>query len=766
MSSMNLGSLFVTLNADSKGLASGMARASEVVEKFAKETKKLANDVAQVSGGLLALGGAAVGLAATVDSKAAASMARLEKSTKLVAVQVADILRPAVDQLAKTFRKLADWIAGLDPEVKKNLATWAIWAAQIAVAAKAIGTIFGLLDGVAGAFGAMAKAIAAVGIVPLLEVAIVVAGLIALVIVLHRAWRKNWLGIQDVVQDVVTWFQDSFTGLGGFLKSFWDFQIDGVAAFVDVLLSALEVVERVSGKKIGGENGVAGLRAGFKGMFDDLKSGAFFAEAIKFGKKIGTDVGDAALEEIGIIKAEVMKKLGLSGGLSSGGKARQPSMGKNPIRSGALQPDLFKGAVNFGQEFLHEAKRMDAQAKKLADAREKELHERLKIISDLNEVKRLGKASATGDLTGLTDQEKQKVTADTGGAWKDLTEAQKNFGNFAERMGPTLLSSLGKAGQSISNIIQGATTGGPFGALMATILEIVQTMASFQNLLADLAFVFERIGQFLEPLIGTIFDFVGDVLAVVIESLAPIFTALQPLFTALIEPLRALTPIFGLLGYLFAALGPVIEVLARITGALVSVLKPIIQGLFYVVKGVLMVIVGAVTGLGKALMGIWNAIVDAIAWVVEGVVNILTAGLGGKAVGDSIRAGKGNLAVIEDPMKALVDATWDSEMATTAQTAATWDVFRANKETAGSAREVAEALSNVPSGYKVALARFQAETPMGGSMDGGDGSIVVGTIIIQGVTGLDPVVMAEKIRQASKARKALLTGSGFSGGEP
>lgn len=765
MSTMNLGSLFVTLNADSKGLARGMARASEIVEKFAKETKKLANDVAQVSGGLLALGGAAVGLAATVDKSAAASMARLEKSTKLVAVQVADVLRPAVESLASTFRKLADWIAGLDPEVKKNLATWAIWAAQVAVAAKAVGTLFGLLDGVAGAFGAFSKAIAAIGIVPLLEVAVVVGVIIAAVVVLHRAWRKNWLGIQEIVNTVVESIRLQFSALGELMHMFWVGQVTAVEKFIDGLLDVLELIEKVTGKKIGGDNGVGGLRAGFKGMFEDLKSGTFFTEAIKFGKSVGQSIVDATLEEIAIITKEVQGALGLKNGLSSGGSARQPWDGKkNPLRSGALQPDLFKGAVNFGQEFLHESARMDAQAKKLADARERELHTRLKIVSDLNDVKRLGRASASGDLRGLTDQEKQRVTADTGGAWKDLTEAQKNFGNFAERMGPTLLAGLGKAGQSISNIIQGAATGGPIGAVMAAIMEVVQTMASFQRLLADLAFTFERVGQFLEPLIGTIFDFVGDVLAVVVESLAPVFSALQPLFTALIEPLRAITPIIGLLGYLFASLGPVIEVLARITGALVSALKPVIQGLFYVVKGVMMIIVGAVSGLGKALMGIWNAIVDAIAWVVEGVVNILTAGIGGKAIGDSIRSGKGNLGTIEDPMKALVDATWDTEMAMTAQTASTWDVFRANKEAAGSAREVAEALSNVPSGYKVAAARFRAESPM--EDDGGSDTIAVGSLVIQVMGEIDTDVLIENVRSATKRRKATRTGSGFSGGEP
>jgi phage-related protein len=761
MASMNLGSLFVTLNADSKGLASGMARASEIVEKFAKETKKLANDVAQVSGGLLAMGGAAVAMAASVDKNAAASMARLEKSTKLVAVQVFDILKPAVESLAVTFRKLADWIAGLDPEVKKNLATWAIYAAQVAVAAKAIGTIFGLLDATAGAFGAMAKAVAAVGIVPLLEVAVVIGGVIALVIFLHRAWRKNWGGIQEVVADVVSGFQDTFSGFATFMKGVWDFQVSAVEKFVMAILEAIDAVQELTGKKL---IDTGYLKAGFKGLFEDLRSGQFIAEGIKFGKTVGQEIADATLEEIGIIKNEVMKKMGLGGGLSSGGVARQPNTGvTKALKSGALYDGqaLQKNMINFGDAFEHEAAALDKAAAKVAKAHEAELQARLKMAGDAQRMVTLAKASATGDLTGLTDTEKKRVTSDTGGAWADLTKAQQNFGNFAERMGPTLLGALGKAGQSIANIIQGATTGGPWGAVVAAVVEVVQTMPSFGRLLEDLAFAFERVGQMIEPMLGGIFDFIEDLLAVAIEALAPLFQALTPIFASLIEPLNAILPIIGLVALLFSAIAPALEMVASLLSGLFVVLKPIIQGLFYVVKGIFIVVGGAIAGIMMALTWVWNAIIDAIAFLVEGIVNILTLGVGGKAVGDDIRKAKGQFKSFDDPMKDLVTATWDEQAASTAITAAKWDEVRASKEAGAAAQEVAEAFSNVPSGYKIAQAQYNAQAPMGG---GGGENFIIGQVVIQAQSGLDPEQMANIIRMQAQKRKAALTGSGFSGG--
>ncbi len=647
MGAQNLGTLFVRLNADSKALLKGFASASAAVEKFAKETKKLANDVAQVGGALLLMGGAAMKLAASVDRGAARSMDNLERSTKLLAVQVADVLRPAVDQLAKSFRTAADYFAGLDPETKKQIATWAVLAAQLAVAAKALGMVMGLLDGVAGALGAVFKAVGAIGIAGLLEVLAVIAAVAVAVVVLHRAWRKNWGGIQQIVKDVAETVVDIFRWMGSGVKTVWDFLVDTVINDVEAIVSALDRLQKFAGVKL---FNAEGLKEGLEGLRKDAKSGDFLAEGLKYAKDIASQAADLFTEEIQIIGDEIKKALNLS--MPTKGEARQPSGTGPGLPAGGIPGSI--DASNTGTwEFFRNLQFGVEQASFATD-----------VMAE--------KLTMSAGRAAVLETEMKKSAA-----------AAAKFRAAVATMRNTLISATGSVGQVFNNIAQAASQGGPWAAVFAAIMEVVQRMASFQKLLRILEYGLVRLGQFMEPLLGGLFEALGQITALATEQLGPLFAALKPLFDGITSIVQGIIPTIAQLGPIFSALAPVLETISKVVGGLLKGLQPLLD------IGTFSLKIFATALLGFLIM-----------------LNEIAA-----AFGDT------NARAEADRLKGMVDAMWspdsnDRAQADAAAAAAAWDVASANEAAAKSANELSESLTNVPSGYKgIANARFNATAP-------------------------------------------------------
>lgn len=743
MSTQNLGTLYVRLNADSKAFVKGMASASEKLEKFAKETKKLANEVAGVSGTLLALGGAAVKLAADVDSRAAASMQRLTKSTQLLAVQVSDILAPAVESLSSTFRRAADWVASLDPETKKQIASWAIFVAQLAVAAKVLATVASLVDGVAGAFGALFKAIAAVGVGPILGIVAALAAVAAIVVVVHRAWRKNWGGIQEVTQEALSNIGKAVEWLADAFRSMWKFVLRGAENAVAALLGVVDAIQRVTGKQLVDTDA---LREGFSGLFKDLQSGQFFVGALQFTKSVASDVASTVAEEVAIIKAEIMGALGGAGGRP--GAARQPSMpGKALVKEQKI-------------DWRADAAEAEAAAAKLA--------------TELNDASReLWDERAAFETKAFEDYKAARDAANEA-YWKDVEQqvsnskesqevAQKQRDKVKATLG-IVLDGMGALGTTVNAIMQGMQSGGVWGALIAAIMEVFKRMESFQQMLRIFEYGLQRLGQMLEPLLGPIFKLIGDATAMGTEILVPLFEALQPLFEAIASALKDTLPFLVLLGFLFKAFAPIIKAIATILGSVLKVLQPVLKFLFEIAKVVLLVILTII----NAIIEIWNGLIDAIAEIVKAVVDVFTAGQGGAAVAADIRKAKAQ--DLRGDIAELQQLTWDQAQATVENTGATWDAAAANTEAAKSARDVAESLTNVPSGYKVALARYDAaqaesayaQVVSGGGAAAGGGSST--TTVINGDVNVnsdaeDTETLIEDIRKERARERAQRNGN-------
>lgn len=706
---LRLGSLYVSLSADSGGLTKGLAAGLKSVEKFTRETKKLANDVAQTSMILLGMGAAAMKLAASVDGSAARSMKGLEDSTKLLAVQVADVLKPAVDALSSSFKQAADWFAGLSDETKANISQWAVWVAGIAVAAKALATVAGLVNGVVGALQGLVGVVGSIGFGPLIAG---LAAVLALVIIVHRAWRKNWGDIQGITEDVFNNLGDAVKWLSELFGKMWDFIIDGAAQAVEQLLRVVDTIQGISGVKL---VDTAGLREGFKGMFKDLKSGDFFKEGLKFAKSVASEAADAAIEELGIIRKEITSALGLGG---NKGKARAP------VAEGQVSVSEVGGYSTSETE-----RRLQAQ----------------QFLAD----------NAPISAPMPTQQ---------------IVESATQFARGADYFVQQTLSAMGSAGAAVQNIMAGFAEGGPIGGIVSIALELVTRMKTFQDLLGMLEHAFGRIGEFLDMAIGSIFTAIGDLLAVLIESLRPLFESLGPLFDAIAAPLKGIAPVLALLGFLFEGIAPILTSLGNVLGALMKALEPVLKILFEIVKVVMIVILAFM----QAIIAIWNTIIDVIAGIVQGILTAITLGAGwkwAKDVADGIRAAKADTQGLTDAQNGLTNATYDSMNATAQKTAADAKATDAVTDMGAAAKEVTESLSNVPSGYKIALARFNADMGLSfqanhdnkGAGGGGGGNIVVNGDV--NVTSSDPEEIQREMRRAAQRRAAAHRGNPYADGE-
>jgi phage-related minor tail protein len=716
---LRIGSLYVSLTANSTGLVKGFAEAAKAAERVAKDVKRASAEVAQVAGTFAALGGAAVKLAASVDGPTKNALAGLERSTKLLAVQIADMLLPAVKAISEMFRTMAGVVAGLDPETKKSISSFAVLAVQLAIAAKGLSLVASISANVFGALRAVAAVVAGIGVGPLLSFGIAIAGVIALAVLLHRAWRKNWGGIQEATASVVEWIRDAFGQLANFIGGVWDFLVDGAAKFIDSLLDVVDALQSVTGKKL---INTGGLREGFAGLFKDLKSGSFFSEAFKFGKGIGQQVAEGLAEEFAAIKKELGLDDLLKGGKTIGlGRGMGPAAPKGPAVSGAVAPQ-FNG-INAGGAWLHEMDRLAKDTQKHADDIDKvrglELRNRLAIASDLEKQKRVAGAIQSGTVSSLTggaraDAEKQMAgtvdSAVNAGSWGEAMDTLEaglqgslTFGKELEVWGKRMSGLIGSAGKQIlgavgdlvDSVVQGAQAGGVWGAIIAAFMEIAKKTASAMKFL-DTAMAFVgKLAEMVEPLIAPIFDALTDVLAAVLNAVGPLFASLQPLFDAFSSIIKDLMPIFDGLGYVFQAIGPILEFIGR----LVQSLGPLIKIIFEIIGGVLKVVATVVLGIIIAL-------------------NEIAAAFGDEAA----KAESGRL-------KGIVDKMWDpndgaAQDAARENTRATIE----NTQATNNLSQATESLTNVPTGYKLALGRFDADmgiTPSNAFAGGGGGGTTI-----------------------------------------
>jgi hypothetical protein len=236
-------------------------------------------------------------------------------------------------------------------------------------------------------------------------------------------------------------------------------------------------------------------------------------------------------------------------------------------------------------------------------------------------------------------------------------------------------------------------------------------------------------------------------------------------------------PILGLISKLFEFLAPILGALAKAIGAILKVFEPVIKIIWEVVKYIVV-----------AIGGVLGAVIQVINWV-EQFIGWLIELFGDKKKAAEMRANMTDMDAYWQSLKDLAGSTWDQQAAADAATTSSWDAAIANKELAATTASVTEQLLNVPSGYKIAYARYAAMFAYGegpGSIDRppgmgpgistgpasdriGQGGVpqpgssinVNGDVNIDVSGNLDADAFAKKINQSNRVRNAQATGSWY-----
>jgi hypothetical protein len=703
-------------------------------------------------------------------------MDSLEKSTQLLAVQVADMLLPAVSALTEMFRTAAGVVAGLDPEVKKQISTFAIMAVQVAVAAKAFSLFSGLAANVFGVLKGGFSLLAAVGTGPMLGIVAAIGLVIGAVLLLHRTWRKNWGGIQEATASVLSWLQEGFGQFATFMGKVWDFLVDGAASFVDGLLLAVDTVQAATGAKLIDTNA---LREGFGGLWKDLKSGSFFTEAFSFGKTIGGELVDGIKEEWAAIKDELgfdkLMRPGKTIALGRGMQKAESQGGKLDWREGDTASDSAAAKL---------ATDLEESGRAAWDIR---VGIEEQNANDYAEAARQTNAAYWASI----DQQVKDSEAQTAAAQAAADKVKATFSVIAG----AVTGALGEVGQLVNTAISAASTGGPWAALVAVIMEVVSKTASAMEFVdTAMAFVMQ-IAEMIEPLVKPIFDVLTDVLGMIISMIGPLIDAFKPFFDSFVSSIQNLMPVFLGIGQVLQALAPIIKMIGGVVDMLTKAAAPIFELIGGALKAVATIILGIVIGFNElaAAFGDTKAREEADR-LKEQVSTMWAPGAdelaiaNGKAAGSTLRNAKaqeraaeaaeaesrrqyeamttsfdlskyiktkalevfdiggqafaeGSLAGAE-AARAFVESVLLINGATAEAAAAlgqaAYDDFlgvgTAAAAAANGLNELTGALSNVPTGFKVEAARYQADMGSGGFAPGGGAQGGGGVTIIGDIT--------------------------------
>jgi len=251
---------------------------------------------------------------------------------------------------------------------------------------------------------------------------------------------------------------------------------------------------------------------------------------------------------------------------------------------------------------------------------------------------------------------------------------------FVADLGSKLAGSMGKLGSMITSVVQGAQTGGIWGALVAGLVELLGSSLKLERAVAHVDEWFSRAAEAFGPLIDAVHLLVANVL----EALIPVFQGLTPIMQALADVITPLAPLFVLVGSMLQILQPILEFVAATLQPFAMVMDVVGRGLFEIVKVLQLGVGYVVYGISKA----YN-------WIVSQLQKLLDA-LGIEFDIPKIKTGD-----MLDSLQALAGETYESAMATAEQNAAI-------TESTEGFEKLNESLSNVPSGFKVAQKAFEA----------------------------------------------------------
>jgi hypothetical protein len=726
-SGLRANSVFASFGVTTSEWSKGLGKIVQDTQKTLKQVEGMGKKF----GGLglawgVALGGA-VKVASEHNPALKASLDELKASFTSIALEVGTALLPYVQQLSGAVQGVTTWIQSLNPEVKAAAAEFAAKGAAVLLLAGALGKLAGIGGAALGGLSMAAKAATAAfrglammvgGLsLPIVAVIAVVAGLALAAGALYKYYKENTDKVKAAFASVVAkleewgsdigeWFSSVWAGVKGFIVSGITFVLDKVAAVARDLAKVLLPVAHLIPEALGGSKITAALERMKTITGADLAAGINTA-----GEKFF-----AFAKKTGAIVADAaestIRAVGAALGYSFDGIEMLVKDLKE--RLGGMMPDLFGG-----EAATSVTPRGKTKATKKADEKpEKKITaavDRIAQAFDQAKNKLLGRA---GPVQGLIDSFQMGVTAGGGDPMAGIAMLVAD-----------LLSQSSQFGSAI------------------------EMVTGFVGHVADM------LGQVLAPVLPVL-GVAFDIAATVLQSV------LMPGIRSLVPVIESITPLLWTVSTVLAALSPLIELfmgaVVALSQPLLAFAGPVMRGLFDVLRTVGM----AVLFIAKGISWVWNGIVGAVQAVFRALGRLEVFGekplafLGGWA--DGLESVKLSTAALDDAIIDLYEATFESAQAAAVESAERWKNIDAMKE-------ATEALTNVPSGFKVAALRFGASDPSGGGLSTGalSGAVqrgstsIVSNVTIQVTEAVNAQELALEIRAIESDRVLRFTGSRY-----
>jgi hypothetical protein len=581
------------------------------------------------------------------------------------------------------------------------------------------------IGNVGDAFRALGPKILAVGL-PVLALTAAVAALVLLAGSLY----KNWDDLKYLVSESTAGIVDSLSQLGETAARFFSNLWSGFKGFI--LSAAAVLLEQVASKMRAFARFLAPVTSALK-MRETTKAlqdvqnltGQQMVSAIVSG---ATEAGDylvGAAKESAQALADQTKNLrkGIVYGLKSSADGAA-EMGLALKKALGLDELMSHAQSIFGR--FTDAAPTQAQVAAVGTTgttgdTEKKAEELAKAIQEIS-----GGLLEAARVTGKWQAETAKLAREGLASVRDVvgglvatavasyesSEKGKKLADAivsaSEGLLGTLRGRLGEVTSFLDTAIQGFTAGGPLGGALAMLGDLLTRSEGFQALVEMLNEIIQAAADALGGFLVSLQPLMGAV-GLVVDAL---FRSIGPLLNILGEALQPLVPILVLVAELLGVFEPVI---ALLTEALKLFLLPlnllkdvIVNVVFVAIKYVALGFLYVAKGLATA----WNGILGAIQGVFRALGSIKI--LGGKPLGflndwaDSLEGSKLSMDGLNASIAELNNMTRESATAKAQEAAA---VLR-NREALDKATE---SLTNVPSGWKVALARFDAQNARGAS---------------------------------------------------
>ena len=271
----------------------------------------------------------AQGQAAREADGASGSMKAVSTEIKNLSAEIGEVLLPIVTPLIQNIRDLANWFRKLSPETKDNIVKFALLAAAIGPLLVVIGTVFGAIAKIIGAFQLFGGVLAGIAAGPIGWIILAIVGIIAII----AALKLNIGGITD-------WIRDKFQAIGEFFGGLKD---KASTAFGNIISGAEELASRLP-EAVG--DAIQKALDWIEGKWEDFKNA---------GKNIITSIGDGISEGVGWIKEKI-------GGVASTIRGYLPF---SPAKEGPLK-DLNK--LNFGGTIANSILRGRAEIERAMNA--------------------------------------------------------------------------------------------------------------------------------------------------------------------------------------------------------------------------------------------------------------------------------------------------------------------------------------------------------------------------------------------------------------